>query len=320
MRMVFLGSPPFAVPAFAALMAGPHAPVALVTAPPRGAGRGRREAPNALAEQAAAAGLPVLRPDDACDPGFLREFAALAPDLAVVIAYGQILSDEFLAIPRLGSINLHGSLLPRWRGASPVQAVILAGEPDTGVSVQHVVRKLDAGAVLASRSTPVGVRESAPELAQRLAAMGAELLVEFVAGLGAGPLPPGRPQVESEVSVCRRVRKEDACLDWNEPVDAVDRRVRAMAGWPVAETRLPDGSPLKVHAGEPEERPPAAAAAPGTILGMDSALVVACGAGAYRIKRVQRAGKQPLAAQAFLRGAGLAVGERLRAVEEVAGR
>lgn len=311
MRLSLIGSPPFATKPFQALVHGIELPVVVVTAPQGRAGRGLKPVPNEIAEAAAQAGVPVLRPESAGDPAFLREFADLRPDLGVVVSYGQILKPEFLAIPRFGCINLHASLLPRWRGASPIQAAILAGDAQTGVTIQRVVQKLDAGAVLARRSTPIGPHEDAVGLAESLGRMGAELLVEFLDRIGDGPLPAGEEQDERLVTICKKVRKEDGRLDWSAPAVDVDRRVRAMAGWPVAETALPDGTPLKVLRGEPVSLA-TATEAPGTVVSVDEGITVRCGTGAYRMTEIQRPGKAPLPAAAFLRGARLRLGDLLR--------
>ena len=285
-----------------------------MTAPPRAAGRGRQAAANPLAELAAARGIPVLRPESAREAGFQRDFAAWRPQLGVVVSYGQILDDALLAIPAQGCINLHGSLLPRWRGASPVQAALLAGDSRTGVSLQRVVRELDAGAVLAERAVPIAEREEAPQLTARLAELGAALTVDFLAALGDDVLPAGKAQDPAAVTHCRRLRKEDGHLDWQNPAPEVDRRVRAMAGWPVARTRLADGALLRIHRGQPLSA--AAAAAPGTVVAADAeGIRVTCGDGTvYLVEELQREGRARLLAGDFLRGTPLIPGTRLLAV------
>jgi methionyl-tRNA formyltransferase len=319
MRLVFVGSPPFATPAFAAALASRHACAALVTAPPARAGRGRAAAVNPLAESAAARGVRVLRPESAHEEAFLAELEGLRADLGVVVSYGQILTQRFLASPRLGCVNVHASLLPRWRGASPVQAAILAGDARTGVCVQRVVEELDAGAVLAERATPIGEDEDAPALLARLSALGAELLREFLDGLdpAAAGLPPGRSQDPALVTHCRKLRKEHGVLDWSAPAAEIARRVRAFAGWPCARTALPGGEALLIHRGAALAEPGGAAlaepggAAPGAVLRAAERLIVACGAGAYEIFELQREGRARLTAREFLRGAALAPGDRL---------
>ena len=298
------------MPSLEAAAAGPHALVGVATAPPRRAGRGRREAPNAVAEFARVRDLPLARPERARDPGFLAWLRDLAPDLAVVVSYGHLLPKEVLEAPRFGCVNVHASLLPRWRGASPIQAALLAGDAETGVTIQRMVEELDAGPVLAAAATPIGRDEDAAELAPRLARLGGELLGGFLAGLDESGPPPGEPQDESRVTTCRKVKPADAVLDWARPAAEVARHVRAYAGWPVARTTLPGGEPLLVHRGEVAEGA-SAAAEPGAVLAAAADFVVACGEGAYRIQVAQRPGRAVLPADAFLRGARLAAGEVL---------
>lgn len=283
-----------------------------MTAPARAAGRGRREAVNPLVERAEASGIPVVRPESARDADFQEAFAAWRPQLGVVVAYGQILDDSLLAIPEHGCVNVHGSLLPRWRGASPVQAALLAGDTRTGVSLQRVVRELDAGAVLAEREVDIGEREEAPALTARLAQEGADLLADFLREVGDGPLPAGVEQDPAQVTHCRRVRKEEGHLDWGQPADEVDRRVRAMAGWPVARTRLAEEGLLRIHCGRPDGAA-TRAGEPGTVLSADAdGIRVLCGAGSiYRIEEVQREGRARMAAADFLRGLSLVPGTLL---------
>lgn len=314
MRTAFFGSPPFAVPSFRTLVEGGLAPLGLVTAPPRRAGRGRKEVENELVTIAEAAGIPILRPDRADDPEFLRAFAKWEVELGVVVAYGQILRPELLAIPREGFINLHGSLLPRWRGASPVQAAILAGDTRSGVSVQRVVQALDAGAVLCERSVALSPTERGDELFARLSRVGAECLFEFLSGLQESPLPAGLIQDESAVTVCRKIRRQDGEIDWTESAESIDRLVRAMYGWPWAQTCLPGGAVVRVLAGEPITKAVELGTAhevdrsPGRVIATQGGLFIACGSGVYRIDRLQRTGKAALATDEFLRGMPIEVG------------
>jgi len=266
---------------------------------------------NPLAAEATAAGVEVLQPVRASAPDFLAAFAAWEPDLAVVVSYGQILSQDFLAIPRLGCVNLHASLLPRCRGASPVQAVLLAGDPRTGVSLQRMVPELDAGPVLAAREMAVPPRAAAPELGRALAGLGGELLGTFLDELGEGPLPRGVEQDPKDVTVCRRLRREEGRIDWARSAREIDRRVRALAGWPWAYTHSGD---LELRL-LPSERDPVVqgdggGTAAGTILETGKELLVSCGSGVYRIEELQRAGRRPMPVEEFLRGRPLAVGDR----------
>lgn len=315
MRTAFFGSPPFAVPSFRTLVEGGLAPLGLVTAPPRRAGRGRKELENELVTIAEAAGIPVLRPERADDPDFLAAFAKWNVELGVVVAYGQILRRGLLDTPPAGFINLHGSLLPRWRGASPVQAAILAGDTESGVSIQRVVEALDAGAVLAERKVALSATERGDELFTRLSQLGALALHEFLGGLQGSTLPDGKVQDESAVTICRKIRRLDGEMNWARSCEEIDRLVRAMYGWPWAQTYLPGGAPVRVLAGEPMPTCRVAAgdtnAPPGTVLATEGGLVIACGEGCFRIDRLQRTGKAALASDEFLRGTPIEIGAQL---------
>jgi methionyl-tRNA formyltransferase len=315
LRTAFFGSPPFAVPSFRKLVEGGLAPLGLVTAPARRAGRGRKEVENELVTIAEGAGIPVLRPSRADDPEFLSAFAAWQVELGVVVAYGQILRRELLAIPREGFLNLHGSLLPRWRGASPVQAAILAGDTESGVSIQRVVEELDAGAVLAERVVSLSPTERGDELFERLSQVGAQTLHAFLSGLQGSSLPAGKEQDETAVTMCRKIRRLDGEMDWARSCVEIDRLVRAMYGWPWAQSYLPGGAPVRVLAGEPLPNGPgsqtAGAVQPGTVLATEGGLLIACGKGSYRIDRLQRTGKAALTSDEFLRGTPIEIGARL---------
>ncbi|MFK5955645.1 MAG: methionyl-tRNA formyltransferase [Planctomycetota bacterium] len=312
MRIAFLGSPPFAVASFAAVIDAGLEVVGLVTAPPRLAGRGRKEAPNSLVDLARAHGIPVLRPESARDQEFQNAFASWQADLGAVVSYGQILNAPMLELPSMGCINLHGSVLPRWRGASPVQASILAGDSYAGISLQKMVLALDAGEVLAEARIPLDGSEEAPQLTQDLAALGAEFLVASLRSYTAkGKLSEGTVQDESLVTTCRKIRKSDGVLDWSEPVVCLERRIRAMAGWPCGQTWLPDGSGLRVHAGSIVDISSPLGQA-GTIISLEGGITVACGEGSYRIESLQREGKARMEAKAFLLGARLEVGQQLK--------
>lgn len=308
MRTVFLGSPPFAAPAFAALLAREEPPVALVTAPVRRAGRGRKDAPNPLQEMAEAQGLAVFQPENARDPEFIEAFAGLEADLGIVVSYGQILDWKVLVAPRFGCINVHGSLLPRWRGASPVQAALLAGDGETGVCIQQMVEALDAGPVLAERRLVLSPDERADELFEKLSLQSAELLVKFIKDVGEGPLPDGMAQDPRLVTECKKIKTADSQLNWEWDSQAIDRHVRAMAGWPSAKTFLADGTHLKIHRGEPSSLE--SSGEPGEVASLDGGLFICCGQGTFRIDSLQKEGKAAMNALEFLHGAGLKVGSR----------
>ncbi|MGQ3072630.1 MAG: methionyl-tRNA formyltransferase, partial [Ferrovibrionaceae bacterium] len=208
LRLVFMGTPDFAVPTLAALAAAGHEIAAVYTQKPRPAGRGQKERPSPVHQAAAAAGWPVLTPDSLKGEAALAGFAALAPDAAVVVAYGMILPRAVLAVPRLGCLNLHASLLPRWRGAAPIHRAILAGDAETGVAAMQMEAGLDTGPVLLEARTPIGPRETTPSLHDRLAALGAPLMVEALAGLAQGRLVP-RPQAAEGITYAHKIDKAE---------------------------------------------------------------------------------------------------------------
>jgi methionyl-tRNA formyltransferase len=315
-RVLFLGSPPFATPILSRLASGPHQLAGVVTQPDRPRGRGREAAApgeNAVARQARECGAALFQPVSARDAGFLAAARALAPDVSLVASYGEILGEDFLSIAL--TLNVHASLLPRWRGASPVQAAILAGDRGTGVTLQRVVRALDAGDVLLSRATPIGDAETAGELSARLAALGAAAAAEALDLVAAGK-DRYAPQDPAAVTRCSKLGREDGHLDWIRPARELERRVRAMNPWPLAHTALPGGAHLAVHRAVPgEDGPPLA---PGTLREAGARLTVACGPDGRQtleLLEVQAAGKRALDAASFLCGARLAAGARLEAVE-----
>jgi methionyl-tRNA formyltransferase len=289
MRLVFMGSPDFAVPALRALAAS-HEVVAVYCQPPKPAGRGLAEAKCAVHRAAEALGLAVrtpsrLRRDEAAQAAF----AALAPDAAVVAAYGLILPRRMLEAPRRGCLNIHASLLPRWRGASPIQAAILAGDAETGVTIMRMDEGLDTGPMLLAEATPIGPRETAAGLHDRLAGIGARLILRALA-----EDPPAVPQPAEGATHAPKLARADGRLDFAQDAAALDRRVRAFDPWPGTFCLL-RGMPLKVLAAEPAE----GAGPPGAVL---HGLTVACGSGALRLLRVQLAGGRAMDAADFLRG------------------
>jgi methionyl-tRNA formyltransferase len=315
-----MGTGPFAVPMFRVLLDTPHAIAALVTRPDH-APPGRRPPPNPMRE--AAAGVPVLAPERVNDPDAVAALAALAPDLFVVCDYGQILSAPLLAVPRLGGINLHGSLLPRHRGAAPIQWAILEGDAVTGVSVIHMTPALDAGSVIAARPLPIGPHDTAADLEPRLAAIGAEAVVEAIdrlaAAVAAGTKPEeiGVPQDATRATRAPRLAKQDGVIDWSQPAARIERQRRALEPWPRAATFFTRGDGVRqrlVLADAEVAADPRAAAAPsGEVL--DTAggrIVVACGAGtALAITQVVPEGRRSMSAADFLRGSPLLPGMRL---------
>lgn len=299
-----MGSPPFALPVFERLLASDaHETCALVTPPDRPRGRGRNLVRSELALMADAAGVPVIQPATTKHPEFLQSLAAFTPDVLAVASYGEILRTDVLELAPHGALNVHGSLLPRWRGASPIQAAILAGDQETGVSIQRMVLALDAGDVLLERRTPIGPEETSGELFERLAESGAGALIDALDALAAGTAE-FQPQDPDAITVCRKLKKQDGALDWSESAEALARRVRAMTPWPGARTSLPDGRALvvlkaRVHA----ER----SGAQGTLLA-GSGLLIAAGDGALELIKVKPAGKGAMDAAAFQNGAQLQTG------------
>ncbi|ABI57967.1 methionyl-tRNA formyltransferase [Alkalilimnicola ehrlichii MLHE-1] len=308
-RLVFAGTPDFAVPSLQALLEAGHRPVAVYTQPDRRAGRGRRPRPSPVKQQAEAQGLPVRQPESLRDPRAQAELAELAPDLMVVIAYGLILPQAVLQIPALGCVNLHASLLPRWRGAAPIQRAILAGDDETGVCLMRMEAGLDTGPVLARARCPIGPRETGGSLHDRLAALAGTLLHDRLDDLLADRLP-AQPQPEAGVCYADKLRKDEAWLDWRRDARQLDRQVRAFNPWPVAQT-LCQGQVLRVWEAEPVAAP-AGDAAPGTVVRADGdGIVVVAGEGALRLQTLQAAGGRPLGVREFLNGRALQAGERL---------
>ena len=310
LRLAFMGTPAFALPSLRALAAAGHEIAAVYSRAPRPAGRGRAAQPSPVHAYAAAQGWAVRTPVSLKAPAEREAFAALEVVAAVVVAYGLLLPAPILAAPRLGCLNLHGSLLPRWRGAAPIQRAILAGDRETGVTIMMLNEGLDTGPWLSRQAVPIGARSTAAELHDRLAALGAEMIVETLEGLAAGRLIP-RPQAEDGVTYAAKLSREEGRLDWRRPAAELDLRVRAFSPWPGAFFEG-GGERIKVLSAEAVQGPETGSApgsAPGTVLVQP--LRVICGSGALRLERVQRAGKAIMAEAAFLRGFRLAPGDRL---------
>ena len=240
MRVAFLGSPPFATPVLRKLLDSRHEVVALVTRPDRPGGRGLAVRVSPLVELARERGIRVLQPETTKDPAFVAELRELAPDVLLVASYGEILRRDVLDLAPKGALNVHASLLPRHRGASPIQAAILAGDPETGVSVQRMVLALDEGDVLHEVSTPIGAHENAGELLERLSGLGGEAAVQSLDLLERGRAE-FRPQDPARATYARRIKKEEGRIDWSKSAIELDRHVRAMTPWPGARTAGPHG-------------------------------------------------------------------------------
>jgi methionyl-tRNA formyltransferase len=303
LRILFAGTPQFAVPSLDALVASGHAIVGVLTQPDRPAGRGLRSQASAVKERALALALPVLQPRTLRDEGIRSELSSKTADLFVVAAYGLLLPADVLSIPRLGCVNVHASLLPRWRGAAPIQRAILAGDEETGVSIMRMEIGLDTGPVYLERATPIDRSESAGELHDRLARLGADALLEAVPGIADGSLAP-TPQNSGQATHAPRIEKQEALVDWTHSAGRIERQVRAFNPWPVCETRFESAS-LRIW--EARAAPAAAASPPGTVLaaGRDG-VDVATGAGVLRLLRVQMPGRRPVSGGDFANAHALA--------------
>ncbi|MEZ5531394.1 MAG: methionyl-tRNA formyltransferase [Steroidobacteraceae bacterium] len=303
MRVAFAGTPGFAVPPLRAL-ASHHTIVGVLTQPDRPAGRGRALTASAVKHEALAHGWPVAQPASLRAAEDRAELAAWRPDVLVVVAYGLILPQAVLDLPRHGCINVHASLLPRWRGAAPIQRAILAGDTETGVAIMRMEAGLDTGPVYETRRVPIGLHTTAGELHDELAALGAAALIDVLAAIDSGAARAS-PQPTEGVTYAAKITKAEARIDWQASATAIDRQVRAFNPWPVAETRF-DGEPLRVLRARVDQASRAPQAAPGTVLGVDAAGVrVACGAGVLVLESVQRAGRRPVAAFDFALGVSL---------------
>lgn len=304
MRVVFLGSPPFAVPIFERLAASAHTLAGLVTQPDKPKGRGRKVEPSPLVELAHARGLPVLQPATTKDAAFVAALSALAPDVLLVASYGEILRRDVLELAPHGALNVHASLLPRWRGASPIQAAILAGDAETGVCVQRMVLALDEGDVAVELRTKIGEHENAGELLARLAVLGADAALTALDDVAAGRAR-FTPQDPARATFARKIPKERGRIDWTRPPVEVDRHVRAFTPWPGARSTLA-GQDVTFTDVRVAGSTPLDSRLPGAITVVRDELLVACGSGAVRVLRIKPAGKGELDASAWLRGARLA--------------
>jgi len=298
LRLVFAGTPEFSVPCLEACRASGAEVVAVYTQPDRPAGRGRRLTPSPVKQAALAAGLAVEQPESLKPADVQQRLADYRPDLLVVVAYGLILPRKVLAIPRLGCWNVHASLLPRWRGAAPIQRAILAGDAESGVDLMRMEAGLDTGPVLLERRTPISRDDTGGSLHDRLAALGANVLAEGLRRTLAGETLVATPQPEEGVTYAHKLDKAEARLDFSRPAIELERQVRAFGPWPVAEGEIA-GEALRIWAAHALEGDHAAA--PGSVLGAGrDGIDIACGQGALRITAVQRAGGKRIGATDYL--------------------
>lgn len=307
MRLAFLGTPDFAVASLRRIVEAGFEAACVYSQPPAPRGRGHELRPSPVQAFAEAHGIPVRTPASMRDPAEIAAFRALGLDAAVVVAFGQILPGEVLQAPRLGAFNLHGSLLPRWRGAAPIQRAVMAGDPVTGVQVMRMTEGLDEGPILATATLRIGPLDTAGALHDRMADAGAELLVRTLRALERGDARE-TPQAEDGVTYARKIRAREARIDWTKAGREIDRKIRGLSPFPGAWFELPtEKGTVRVKAllSAYED----ANGAPGEAL--DAALLVACGAGAVRLLRVQREGRAAQDAEAFLRGQPVPAGTRL---------
>ncbi len=306
MRIIFAGTPEFAAVALQALVRAGHDIALVLTQPERPAGRGLKRQPSAVKRSAVAHGLPLLQPSTLKDEAVRRTIGDHQPDVMVVAAYGLMVPPLLLALPPRGCVNIHASLLPRWRGAAPIQRAILAGDAETGISIMQMDEGLDTGPVLLREAVAIAADDTAQTLHDRLAALGGACIVRALAAV-----PEPQPQDGRLATYAAKIDKSEAQIAWDAPADVIARKVRALNPVPGAATML-RGTPVKLwRADALPQTAGAAASAPATIIAADGGgIIVACGTGALCIRELQRAGGRRLAAAAFLAGFAIAPGER----------
>jgi methionyl-tRNA formyltransferase len=324
LSVVFFGTPAFAAPTLDALLHSRHRVVGVVSQPDRPRGRGQKLSVAPVKELALAAGLPVLQPERLKDPAFLQAFAALGADLGVVAAYGRIIPEVVIETPRLGLINVHGSLLPRYRGAAPIQRAVMAGDAETGVTIMRIVKAMDAGAMFAKVARPIPPDATSAEVEHDLAGVGARLLVEVVNAMAAGTARE-EPQDDTRATYAPKITREESPIDWTRPAQAIHDQVRGLTPWPHASTAL-GGARLLVIRTVPE--PPAGKSTsggvshsrekhlptsiPGAVIeAAGDAIRVATGHGILRILALQPEGKRVMTAREFLAGRPIPAGTRI---------
>jgi methionyl-tRNA formyltransferase len=295
-RIVFAGTPDFSVPPLRALLASPHVVAAVYTQPDRPAGRGRKLSPSPVKEVAVDAGVPVFQPPNFKDPATVQELAALRPDLMVVVAYGLLLPRSVLETPTLGCVNIHASLLPRWRGAAPIQRAVLAGDHESGVTIMQMEEGLDTGPMYRSDVVTLSDTETGGSLHDRLSVLGAESLMAALPGILDGSLTP-QAQNDEQACYAKKLDKSEAWIDWSRPALDIERQVRAFNPWPVAQTLYEDAN-LRIWRAHAL---PGLGAAPGTVMQASrSGIEVATGDGLLCITELQLPGKRAMGAQDFI--------------------
>lgn len=298
LSLIFAGTPEFSVPALEALIASRHRVVAVYTQPDRPSGRGQQVTMSAAKQCALRHEIPVEQPPTLKDVAAVERLAHWSSDLMIVVAYGLLLPKNVLETPRLGCVNIHASLLPRWRGAAPIQRAIQSGDQETGITIMQMDVGLDTGPMLLERVTPIGPRETAATLHDRLASIGAEAIVEAIDTIAAGRATP-RAQPQEGATYAAKIRKEEALIDWTKPAVEIDRLVRAFNPWPIAETRW-NGQQLRVWEASPLATK--VSAAPGTVIATSAAGIdVATGHSVLQLTRVQAAGRKAMPAADFLK-------------------
>ena len=308
LRIVYFGTPAFAVPSLQALLDSRHSVVAVVSQPDKPRGRGQHLQPTPTREVAEARGVPVLQPSRIRDETFLQAIRDTAPDLGVVAAFGRILPDELLAIPRLGMINVHASILPRYRGAAPIQRAVLAGDTETGVTIMRVVSELDAGPTFAFARVPIGPDATSGDVEADVSRAGAPLLLDVVEDLASGHAVE-TPQDASRATLAPKVTKAEGHIDWTQPASTLHNKVRGLQPWPLASTHV-SGARYVIRRSAVE--PSTTSTNPGELIEAHAdRLVVACGGGSrLRLLEIQPEGRRPMTAREFLAGRHLKPGDR----------
>ena len=308
-RIVFMGTPDFAVPVLQKLIETQNV-VGVVTQPDRPAGRGRKMRPSPVKVVAEAAGIPVFQPKSLRKRANAEQLHQWAPDAIVVVAFGQILRPHVLDLPPLGCINIHASLLPRWRGASPIQHAILSGDAETGVSLMQMDVGLDTGAVYVKSAFPLAVDETAQSLHDKLATLGAQMVEDHLGAILAGEVS-AEPQNDELSTYAPMIKKTDGEIDWHDSAEMIDRRIRAMAPWPGAYSQW-QGKMLKISSAEPQIETNAQNQHPSYVYTNETDILVQCGRGSLRLKRVQLAGKRAASIEDFVRGRPNFISSRLK--------